>query len=177
MERNKPPRGKRLSIHLAGESSFLTAKPPPQAAKVQRFRNRIRVFVDSNVFIGIFNKDDALHKKALTLWDGLKKEDALIVVSNFIISEVITVLSQRVGKQLALEFAFSIYFNEKEEVELVRMDERCELLTLEYFTKISSKNVSFTDVSILAILEIYHIEALASFDNFFKQQKGIKLIS
>src|SRR3989344_4264646 len=101
-----------------------------------------KVFVDSNIFIGVLNKRDALHEKALGVWETLKKEQCCLVVSNGIISEVITVLSQRAGKQKALDFAYSVYFDDKHEIEIVRLDEMIELKALEYIETISSKNIS-----------------------------------
>ena len=135
-----------------------------------------KVFVDSNVFIGVLNTHDALHEKALNLWETLKKEQCGLVVSNGIISEVITVLSQRVGKQKALDFAYSIYFDDKHEIEIVRLDETIELKALEHIEVISSKNVSFIDATNIAIMELYGIKKLASFDKEFRKQKGIEVL-
>ena len=134
------------------------------------------IFVDSNVFIGFLNEDDALYKRALKLWDYLKKERYKVVVSNFIISEVVTVVSQRVDKKTAIEFAVTMYENEEQEVSIIRSDERIELKTLDYLRRITSKNVSFVDASILAILDICHIQKLASFDKVFQKQKGIEIL-
>ena len=135
-----------------------------------------KVFVDSNVFIGILNTRDALHKKALRVWETLRKKQYRIVVSNFVISEVITVLSQRASKQDALEFAYSIYFDDKHEIELVHLDENLEFRTLEHFKAQTSKNVSFVDASNLAIMEAYKIKKIASFDKIFRKQKGIEIV-
>lgn len=136
-----------------------------------------KVFVDSNVFIGIFNEDDALHARALKIWDFLKKEDYKITVSNFVISEVITVLSQRVSKELALAFAHTMYFNERQEVEIIYSSETIELKALEYIQMISSKNVSFVDATIFAMSELYKIKKLASFDEIFQKQKTIEVFT
>lgn len=138
---------------------------------------RNRVFVDSNVFIGIFNADDALHNQAVTLWSKLKEKEFSVIVSNFILNEVITVLSQRVSKVVAIEFAMRMYHNERNEVEIIWSDERVELRALEYLKKIASKNVSFADATILAMLEIYQIFTLATFDTILRKQKGFEILS
>lgn len=135
------------------------------------------IFVDSNVFVGVFNKDDALHKRAITLWGFLEKEQYRIVVSNFTISEVITVLSQRVDKETALEFAATMYGNERSEVEIIYSDERIEIRALDYLKSIPSKNVSFVDATIFAIIDLYQIRKLASFDKIFQRQRGIEIFT
>lgn len=135
-----------------------------------------KVFVDSNVFIGIFNADDALHDKAVKLWNNLAEKQYSIVVSNFILSEVITVLSQRIGKKEAIEFATRMYHNENNEVEIIWSNEQLELRALEYLRRIPSKNVSFADATILAVLETHQISSLATFDAILRKQKGFDVL-
>lgn len=135
------------------------------------------VFVDSNVFIGVLNTRDALHEKALGVWERLKKEQYHLVVSNGIISEVITVLSQRASKEKALDFAHSVYFDDKHEIEIVRLDEAIELKALEHIEVIPSKNISFIDATNIAIMELYGIRKIASFDKEFCKQKGFEIFS
>lgn len=116
-----------------------------------------------------------LHKLAVGLWGRLKSEGHRIVISNFIISEVITVLSQRAGKTVALEFADAIYGQENNEVKIIRLDEDLELAALKVIKGIQSKNVSFVDATIFAILERYKIHHLASFDAIFRRLTGVQL--
>ena len=135
------------------------------------------IFVDSNVFIALFNKDDSLHERAVKLWHSLRKRNHRVCVSNFIVSEVITVLSQRVGKEIAIEFAVTMYENERRETSIIYSSERVERKALEYIKSIPSKNFSFVDATIFAILELYEMKNLASFDKVFGRLKGIKIFS
>ncbi|MBI3335456.1 MAG: PIN domain-containing protein [Candidatus Portnoybacteria bacterium] len=135
------------------------------------------VFVDSNVFIALFNKDDSLHERAVKLWHSLRKRNYRVCVSNFVVSEVITVLSQRVGKEIAIEFAVTMYENERRETSIIYSSERIERKALEYIKSIPSKNFSFVDATIFAILELYEMKNLASFDKVFRRLKGIKIFS
>jgi len=100
------------------------------------------VFVDSNVFIGILNAHDALHERSVALWKKLQERQYRVVLSHFIVSEVVTVLSYRSHKQDALYFAQSIYFDNNHEVDIVRLDETLELRALEVMRSASSKNIS-----------------------------------
>ncbi|MEK7576828.1 MAG: PIN domain-containing protein [Patescibacteria group bacterium] len=127
-----------------------------------------RVFFDSSVFIGFLNKDDALHVPARTLVQAfLDANDYTSVTSNFVISETITVLSQRANKQLAIMFAELIYHSPA--IHIITVDQRIEAKAVEYLKKLKSKNVSFCDCTILAIMDLFQIPYLATFDNDFKK--------
>ena len=67
------------------------------------------IFIDANVFIALLNRQDGLHERASVLWSELENKRHNLVTSNFVISEVITVLSMRAGKQVALQFADAVY--------------------------------------------------------------------
>ena len=136
-----------------------------------------KVFVDSNIFIGVLNKRDALHEKALGVWETLKKEQCCLVVSNGIVSEVITVLSQRAGKEKALDFAYSIYFDDKHKIEMVRLDKTIELKALRHMEMTASKNMSFIDATNIAIMELHGIKRIASFDKEFRNHKSFEILS
>ncbi len=135
------------------------------------------VFVDSNVFIGILNAHDALHERSVALWKKLQERQYRVVLSHFIVSEVVTVLSYRSHKQDALYFAQSIYFDNNHEVDIVRLDETLELRALEVMRSASSKNISFVDASNIAIMETYGIKQIASFDKMFRTYKNIEVLS
>ena len=135
-----------------------------------------QIFVDANVFVALLNKDDALHERATALWSRLKEEGAVIVTTNMVVSEVITVISQRAGKALAMEFAQTVYGGGDDFV-VVYSDAAVEGRALEYFRAIRSKNVSFVDAIILATMERMDIRRLASFDHIFRRQKGIELFA
>ena len=135
------------------------------------------VFVDANVFIALINKDDNLHQRAKKLRDKLKREKARLVASNFVISEVLTVLSLRVSKKKAIEFGRLVYQKTKS-LLVLRPTRGTEKLAFNYFQKAKSKNISFVDCLTLAMVEIFGIKRVFSFDKDLKQPKtNFKLIA
>jgi predicted nucleic acid-binding protein len=58
------------------------------------------VFVDSNYFIALFNVSDTLHAEASALAENMVNRDVRLYISNYVMLEVLTVLSQRVVKKL-----------------------------------------------------------------------------
>lgn len=133
-----------------------------------------RIFFDSNFFIGLINESDPLHSQALAVIQKLQGSFFQAVVSNFIISEVVTVLSLRVDKNLALNFADSAYrsFN----LEIITVNRSIELLAINYLRQIKSKNISFCDCTTLAIMEMFGISYLATFDKDFKGKGNFEIL-
>lgn len=135
-----------------------------------------KVFVDANVFIALLNKDDALHERAVSLWARLKDKESRVATVNSVVSEVITVLSQRASKALALQFADTIYGRSRD-IELFYADEDIETAALGHLRSWSTKNVSFVDAIIVAMMKQRGIAHLASFDRVFRNIPGISILA
>lgn len=128
------------------------------------------VFVDANVFIALINQEDRLHQRALELRDQLRKEKGRLVTSSFVLAEVLTVLSLRVNKKKAIEFGELVYKKTKF-LKIIRPTKGTEELALDYFKRIKSKNISFVDCLTLAIVKIFGIKRIFSFDKDFLRIK------
>lgn len=138
---------------------------------------RGRVFIDANVFIALINQDDHLHQRAKELRNQLRKEKARLVTSNFVISEVLTVLSLRISKKKAVEFGRLVYQKTKS-LRILRPTRGTEELAFGYFQRAKSKNISFVDCLTLAMVELFAIKRVFSFDQDLKQPKtNFNLIS
>ena len=131
----------------------------------------MKIFLDSSFIIALVNDNDSLHKQALEYLELTESNECYI--SNLIINEVITVI----GNKLGLEIAISTYdllisvFNIVDEYDLVDFNSNVMLLYEAYNTKLS-----FTDSSIIYIMKEEGIDNLLSFDNEFKKVDSIKLI-
>ena len=66
------------------------------------------ILLDSNIWIAFFNFDDSQHKNAKKVMLRVSKEFA---VSEYVIIEVCTVLTQKVNKQAANKFLDFIFRN------------------------------------------------------------------
>lgn len=133
------------------------------------------VFVDANVFVALLNKDDTLHARAVSLWTRLKENESRVVTANTVVSEVITVLSQRASKDAALRFADTVYHGDGD-IAVIYADRETEISAVEHLRSWRSKNVSFVDAIIVAIMRQRGIPYLASFDGAFKGIPGIVVL-
>ncbi len=134
----------------------------------------MRVFGDSNYLIALFNIKDGLHEKALTISDKLTNENTTLVVSSFIFLETVTVLSQKVNREVARRVGNELLL--RGQVEILHVTEVLQDKSWEIFQEINRKNVSFVDCSILAIMEQEDIPLLLTFDreDFKPLQKAYK---
>lgn len=120
------------------------------------------VFVDSNYFIALFNSSDALHEQAKELAKRIAKEESILYISNYVELEILTVLSQRVGRAAAN--AAANILSDDQHIKRVFISEELHSSSLQTFRVIESKNISLVDCSILVTLKYTGIKKLLTFD-------------
>ena len=133
------------------------------------------VFIDANVLCGLFNNKDSLHEKSKKAIESLRK--SVFTISNFILLECYTIISQRTSK--AHSIRFRQYMLTNKQFEIFWMDKMLEQEAWNIFASIKEKNFSYVDASILAVMKKEKIGHLLSFDSGFAQlQKpfGFKLL-
>lgn len=130
------------------------------------------IFIDSGFLYSYMNEGDKNHLKALPIMkSALAGEYGKIIISNYITDETLTLARVRTGncqcgkdiQQLlkTKKGKTNIFFEVLIDRTLIEFIER-------FFEKYCEKGLSFTDCSILAVIESLHIEYLASFDSGFK---------
>jgi predicted nucleic acid-binding protein len=122
----------------------------------------IRIFVDTNYFVALYNGYDALHERAKEMAEIIEKQDIQMVFSNFVFFETVTVLSQRRGRRLAN--SAGEYLLTGAYAEIVHIDEKLHNYSWHIFQEVRDKNVSFVDCSIIAVMHMEDIKALLTFD-------------
>ena len=121
------------------------------------------IFLDSSMFVAYWNLRDAHHEKADKLMKKiLNQEYGLPFFSDYIFDEVVTVLLFKVGFNIANEIGEYLL---NSELEMVAVDKDLFSKSWDFFN--TSQNLSFTDCTILAIMEEYRISKLATFDKGF----------
>ncbi len=90
-----------------------------------------------------------------------------IVISNLIFIETVTVLSQQVGHGTAI--AMGEYLEKDLKNPIIFIDKVLHGQSSEIFKKNKDKNISFTDCSVVAVMESEHIQKLLTFDKHFQK--------
>jgi hypothetical protein len=134
-----------------------------------------KIFADSNYFIALYNPGDSLHREAIRVTNSLKKENQKLVISNFVFLELVTVLSQRVGRVGAIYAGVEISGNSS--IEFIHVDEMLQNVSWQIFQDVKEKSVSFVDCSIIAVMRAEGIHRLLTFDvkDFKNLQKQYRI--
>lgn len=133
------------------------------------------LFVDSDAFIALAKQDDSNHGKAESILAALEKREVVFATSNYVFSEVVTVLSQRVGKGAALSFIRAMR-SPASRLSWYWVDSSVEENAIHVFEKQFSKNISFVDCVNMALLAIHGIVEVFSFDQVYRKN-GFRLCS
>lgn len=133
------------------------------------------IIVDTNVICALYNPKDSLYEKAQEIKPLFTKYKPL--VSNFILLETYTILSQRISKEFSIGFGERI--RERHFYAIVWIDQKLEENVWTIFKSIKDKNFSYVDASILAVMKKEKISRLLSFDKGFEElqrQFNFKLV-
>lgn len=120
--------------------------------------------LDSNVWIAFFYESDSQHKKAEQI---LKNLGAFIVVPEYVVVEVSSILRFNAGEKISNMFLDSIFDNEN--TGILPSDENFFNSVVENFKNYENRRLSFVDTALLCLSESYDV---ITFDKDL--QKAIK---
>jgi predicted nucleic acid-binding protein len=120
------------------------------------------IILDSNIWIAYLNKSDSQHRKAVSLFGQIKDE---ILITEYIIIEVATVLAMRVDKNIADDFIR--FVTDNTDIQVLSSSENFLSKSIEYFFEYKDNDLSFVDISLLALSKNYE---LYTFDKELKKQ-------
>lgn len=107
--------------------------------------------LDTSVWIALFHKEDSQHKKALALTTKLKE----IVVPEYVILEVCTVLRAKAGGGVAEQFLE--YALNSDNVTVLYSDSKLFGGTTKLFQHTHSKKLSFVDTALLYLSRTHDV--------------------
>lgn len=136
--------------------------------ELKRKNSPIHIFMDSDAFVALLKQDDQNHKKAERVFNALKNNDIYYSTSNYIFSEVVTVISQKINHATALKFIQYVRSAESG-IKIRWVTEEIETLAIEIFESQTSKNTSFVDCTNMAIMSIDRLDVIFSFDAIYKK--------
>lgn len=134
-----------------------------------------KILVDADAFVAFLKKDDTHHTKSLGILEKLKQniDTKMLLASNYVFAEAITVISQRVSKKAAHAFIEQMKSSDSP-FTFLWIDEELEDRAIKIFKEQRSKNVSFVDCTNMAILRQHSLTTIFSFDAIYKKN-GFKL--
>ena len=124
-----------------------------------------RVFIDTNIFVALRDKNDSTHKRAVQILERLIKADVIFFTSSDVIGETLTVISRKLGKTQAVKFLKEVEGMARE----IFVDENLHRISRNFFTEVRSKTISFVDCSNVVVMKNSKIKTIFSFDEDFKK--------
>jgi len=102
------------------------------------------IIFDSNVWIGYFNTDDSTHEQALKIFSKHAKDT--VVVTEYVLLEVTTVLKQKIGAS-----ATNIFLKTLLQTATIKLLPSSQFFTetLALFLESEENNLSFIDMSLV----------------------------
>ena len=132
-----------------------------------------KVFVDTSGWVALFVDNDKSHKKAASIFEGIKNSKALIYTSDYVIDETVTTILAR-GSHKQSVLAGDALFTSK----IIKIAHVCPdylQAAWELYQKYKDKMFSFTDVTSFVIMKDLNIRRALAFDREFIQA-GIELM-
>lgn len=130
------------------------------------------VFVDTSAHYALADSNDPDHPEAVRLLQNIEDLRAALVTSNFVISEIYTLLLKRVGRQLALSYVDGIRSGSTSVIRVAVEDEDRAWEILQLY---QDQDFSYVDATSFAFMERLGIEVFFAFDshfNTFRTRKG-----
>ena len=123
------------------------------------------IFVDAGAFLGLYNTRDQYHRVASEGWDKLRKQHEIIVTSNWVLNEILTLLARRAGYSIAAERAHAVYLSSY--ITILRSSHEDELEAISLLEKFADQGVGFSDCVSFVLMRKRHIQTVFSFDRHF----------
>ena len=127
-----------------------------------------KVIVDTDAFLAWFMPDDLLHQEAVRIAGQIKQNKAATFLTNLVVAETSTALSNRAGQQTAIEF-----LDFASNLPVINVDEDLHLQAVELFRQQAKKGTSLTDCANVVVAQAYNIPAIFSFDRFYRNHLEI----
>ena len=117
--------------------------------------------------IAYYNSKDSNHQAARAFIRGFEGHSVLLVTTDYIFDEVMTVLLVRGNKDIAIQTGKAML--DEPNIEFMRIDEEIFNQAWEMFQNFRDKEWSFTDYTSYVLMRKLNIETGISFDRHFKQ--------
>lgn len=126
------------------------------------------VFVDTWAWYALADRNDADHEVAQLANEELIRRRAVLVTTNFVLDEAVTLIRYRLDHAAAVSFRHTIeQLIEDELLKVVRIDDEQESAAGEIFDRYDDADFSFTDCTSFAIMRELSLAEVFTSDRHF----------
>ena len=124
------------------------------------------IFIDTSAFLARYIARDQYHSRAMAQWNLLASTNIPCVTSNFVIDELVTLLTRRASPRFAAERARQIYASSS--LQILRPDAADEAAAVILLEQHAGLTLSFTDCVSFALMRRHGIADAFTFDEHFR---------
>ena len=125
----------------------------------------MKVFLDTSAFVALEDRDDRHHRRAVALFDRTRAERPILVTSNLILAESISLIGGRLYPRKAVEFGRRLHASRV--VRLVYLTQEIEALALRTYEKFNDPKLSFVDCTSFDLIRLLSLDSVFAFDADF----------
>ncbi len=125
---------------------------------------RTSIFIDTSAFYALVDRTDRLHSSAVRF---VETNERLLVTSNLVVHETVTLIRMRVGHAAAVAFGRRLLREGLTPVIPITAGDELKAWIL--FQRYSGKRFSFVDCTSFALMKRLGIPAAFAFDEDFRQ--------
>ena len=122
------------------------------------------VFVDTGAYYALADVHDPDHAESVRLLQHITRLRYALVTSNFVISEVYTLLLKRLGWEVAGQYVEELKTGS---TQVIRVSAEDEERTWEILRRYRDQDFSYVDATSFAIMERLDIKGFFAFDSHF----------
>ncbi|MEZ8220125.1 putative nucleic acid-binding protein, contains PIN domain [Candidatus Fervidibacteria bacterium JGI MDM2 JNZ-1-D12] len=130
--------------------------------------SRLGCFSDTGFFYALRAENDRWHDACKILFDQVVQRGYILVTTNFVVAETHALMTNRIGRHIALEWLESV----EDWVWVERATEADEIRAKEILRQYLDQDFTFTDAISFAVIERLGLRVALSVDRHFEAFKG-----
>ncbi|MGH2372059.1 MAG: type II toxin-antitoxin system VapC family toxin [bacterium] len=127
----------------------------------------MKLFVDTSAFLALEDSDDQYHGRAQSLFNQIREERPILVTSNLVLAETISLIGSRLYPKKGAEFGRQLHSSRV--IRLFYLNQEIEALSLKTYEKFNDRALSFVDCTSFEIIRLFRLDAAFAFDEHFSR--------
>ena len=137
-----------------------------------KFCTKMTILIDASVFCAYANSNDVHHKNAkIIIQEIITEKYGSGITTDYIFDETVTVANRRANKETAIRVGKYLL---NSEILIAKIDHFIFEKAWELFQ--NTKELSFTDCTNIAFMQIFGIKKIATFDKGFDNLKNVEVV-
>lgn len=135
--------------------------------------SRESIFVDTGAWVALADRDDAHHRKAVSVYPSLLKTHRSLITSNLVIAEAYVIILNELAHNAAIDFIERISASPR--ILKIYSNADIEVEALNILKKYADQDFSYTDAVSFAIMKRQKIDQFFGFDKHFVTAGFVKI--